>query len=75
MRAKYACLLRYKGQLVMPPGYLVHKGQPRPTSSAGDPSSNHNIINYSRQGRMLATLTSSYSLCGKIRTLDIASTL
>ena len=33
MRAQNACLLRYKSQLVMTPGYLFHKGQPRPTSS------------------------------------------
>ena len=35
MKAKNACLLRYKSQLVTTPGYshVVHKGQPRPTSS------------------------------------------
>ena len=33
MRAKNACLLRYKNQLVMTPGNLFHKGQPHRTSS------------------------------------------
>ena len=33
VRAKNACLLRYKSQLAMTPGNLFHKGQPRPTSS------------------------------------------
>ena len=48
VRAKNACLLKYKSKLVMTPGNLFHKGQPRPTSSSW------HVSGYSRKTRKVS---------------------
>ena len=58
-RAKNACLLRYKRQLVMTRGILFHKGQPRPTSSATTCEFGH----LSRSSGVLTSLLGTWKLC------------